>query len=239
MELVGADGEQVDAELGRVQRDLAGCLNGIRVENHAPLSGNLADPVDRLQSARLVVGNHDGDQPSVRTHGSGDLLGIHHAFPSHGQVGDLDTPLFKILAGVDHGMVLDLRGHQVPGGFRGPFHDSADGQVVAFGAAGGEHDFVGLRVQQVSHLFPRQIQGLLGLLPISVNAGGVAEELPVAGQHGFQHLRGYPGGCVVVQIDTPHGLPLNRQPTPSVATVADSPVFSRWIVYTGKVSGAQ
>ena len=60
--LVPGDRHEVNAEAYRAQRDLAGSLTRVRVGQCAAPSGDLRDLRDRLERARLAVGQLDRDE---------------------------------------------------------------------------------------------------------------------------------------------------------------------------------
>ena len=62
IELVTGDGEQVDAQIVNIHRDLADRLGGVGVDERAALLGHGRQFPDRLDRSGLVVGVHDGDE---------------------------------------------------------------------------------------------------------------------------------------------------------------------------------
>ena len=121
-----------------------------------------------------------------------------------GQVGDLIALLFEALQRVEHGVVLEGGGDDVPlllG--RAQAGAGADGLVVAFAAAGGEVDLLGICAQQGRHAVPGVAQGFLGPLPQLIEAGGVAPGVLGGLHHDLQGMGAQFGGGRVVSVD--HG----------------------------------
>ncbi len=79
--------------------------------------------------------------------------------------------------------------------------DAAYGQVVAFAAAGSEHDFGRAGVEDGGNGAASFVQRLFGYASLAVNAGSVAEVFTEIGQHCFQHQRRDRRGGGMVEID--------------------------------------
>ena len=75
----------------------------------------------------------------------------------HRQVGDLEALLFQLLAGVQHGVVLDLRGDDVVALIPAGVGRAADGPIVALGAAAGEVDLRTLRADVYKRQVPAYV----------------------------------------------------------------------------------
>ncbi len=75
VELVGAHGQHIHAQLLHVHRDGTHSLHGVGVHPHAMLVSDLGDFLDGLDGADLVVGHHDADQRGIGTDGSFHVLG--------------------------------------------------------------------------------------------------------------------------------------------------------------------
>ena len=78
--------EEVDAELGHVDRDLAGGLGGVGVEQRTVGVGDAGQLGDRLQSAGLGVGQHDADQGGVAGDGLLKVGWVDPAVVVHGRM---------------------------------------------------------------------------------------------------------------------------------------------------------
>ena len=105
----------------------------------------------------------------------------------HGQVGDVEAGVLQVLAGVEHGVVLDGGGDDVAACGSKGVGDAAEGGVVRLGAAAGEHHLAGAAAENAGHGVAGVGEGLLRLLTDAVDAGGVAEKLRHVGQHELQH----------------------------------------------------
>ena len=64
--LVGREGHQVDFLLFQVDLYFAGRLSCVAMENDAFLAAQLANFLDRLDHANLIIDQHDRDQDSIR-----------------------------------------------------------------------------------------------------------------------------------------------------------------------------
>ncbi len=106
---------------------------------------------------------------------------------------------------MDTGVVFDGGGNDVMSG-AGAAHGGGDadgGGVDAFGAAAGEEDFGGARVEGGCDPGAGVIDGGLGAAADAVEAAGVAELGAEEGEHGVPGLGADGGGCGVVEVD--HG----------------------------------
>jgi len=66
IQLVSAGTQQVDGKIRQVKRQLADRLNGIGMEQHAPLAAQFTDFADWVERPDLVVCENDGDKHGVR-----------------------------------------------------------------------------------------------------------------------------------------------------------------------------
>src|SRR5208282_6045252 len=74
--LVAANGQQVDVVFLYVDRNLANGLHAVRGEENAVFLGDFADLGDGIDDANLVVGVHDGDQNGGRANGGFQLIQV-------------------------------------------------------------------------------------------------------------------------------------------------------------------
>jgi hypothetical protein len=81
------------------------------------------------------------------------------------------------------------------------FGDAADRQIVAFGGAAGEHDFVGVGANRSRDGFAGDIDGVACLMSKSVNAMWVAKLLGEVRQHGLDDARVDACRGVVVHVN--------------------------------------
>ena len=113
------------------------------MEQDALLLAELADLLDRLERADLIVGRHDADQDGLIGHRLGDLLGGHLAVLVDRQKGDLVAVALEPLARVDDGLVLGHLGDDVVPLLFVHRRDALDGEIVALGGAAGEDNLLG------------------------------------------------------------------------------------------------
>ena len=83
------------------------------MEQHAVALADLADLLDGLNGAHLVVGRHDGDQSRILIDGLFQLVQFYLAVLVHFQKCDPETFFFQGHGRVQHGMVFDLCGDQM------------------------------------------------------------------------------------------------------------------------------
>ena len=185
-----------------VDRDLAYGLDGVGVEDESLLMAQLADLGDRLDHADLVVGEHDADQDGLVVDGRLELVHGDEAVGLGLQVGDAVALLLKLLAGVEHGLVLGGLGDDVVAALLVHLGDALDGEVVGLGGAGGEDDLLGGGSDELGDLLAGCFYGLFSLPAEGVvAAGGVAELGAKVGHHGLEDARIEGRGGVVVHVD--------------------------------------
>ena len=147
VELVPGERECIDLPVLDRDGDVADGLHSVRVEEDTALAAERTDGGNRLDGADLVVGRHDGDEEGVRPQGLLDLLGPDAALCVDIEVRHLDT-LRQCLAGMQHGMVLDLRRDDVAAAMaQGLLRERADDPVVALAAAAREEEFIRLSIE--------------------------------------------------------------------------------------------
>ncbi len=197
---VARDRDQVGAEFAEVDGQFADGLHGVGVEERPAAVGENADGLDRLEDARFVVGEHDGDEGGVGTESFADLVGGDEAFGSWGKVGDVDALLFELLSGVEDGVVLDGGGDEVLAGSEA----AEEGVVVRLGAAGGEGDVGGADVEERGEVLAGVVDGGAGGATVFVHGAGVAEALGPERVHRVDDLAQDGRGGVVVEVDAAH-----------------------------------
>eukprot|EP00982_Pelagococcus_subviridis_P005219 29560-Pelagococcus_subviridis.AAC.3 len=107
--LVPADREQVDLHVLDVDRDLPHRLRGVRVKEHLALAAQLADRLQRLHDADLVVHRHHRDDRGVVADRAAQLLEVDQTVRLHGQVRHVPPALLQPPARVQHALVVRLR----------------------------------------------------------------------------------------------------------------------------------
>jgi len=204
--LVPGEGHEPDPHPVHINRDLPQRLRGISVERHAFLLADTPNLLERLHDADLVVDGHDGDEPGVWADGVLELREVDQAVAAHGEVGDLESFLLQVAAGVEDALVLGLRGDDVAAAVAVEAHDALDGDVVALGGAGGEEDLARVGADEGGDAGARGLDGGVGLPAVEVGAGvRVAVAGEVEGEHGVEDARVHGGGGLHVHVERAAG----------------------------------
>ena len=157
------------------------------------------DVVHREEHARLVVRKHHGDDGRVVAERGLQLAQVQRAVRLDRQPRHLHALLLELLAMLERGGMLDARGHDVPlAGLRR--QRAVEGGVRRLRAAACEDDLPCLRADQRRDRPARLLKGIMRRPAETVRAGGVAPLLAQERLHRREHLRGDPGGGVVVEI---------------------------------------
>ena len=120
----------------------------------------------------------------------------------HRQIGDPAAFLLEMLAGIDHGLVLGDCRDDVVALLAIHAGDALDRQVVRFGRAAREDDFLRVGADQIGDLLAGFFDRFLRLPPERmVAAGGIAEVLGEVGHHRLEHARIDRRGRVIVHVD--------------------------------------
>src|SRR5690606_7716839 len=123
-----------------------------------------------------------------------------------------------------------------------------EGEVVGFGAAGGEDQLARPGSEPCGDAGPRRFEGWTDGLPEAVGAGGGGPQSAAAFVHGRRHLVGGAGGGVVSQVDPLHlrivGGLRGRLPAEAVGRPVAAALLMRWIAArapdgTSRVSALQ
>jgi hypothetical protein len=160
---VAGDGEEIDAELGHVGRNLADGLGRVGVKQDAALARDARALCDRFDGADLVVGVHDGDEDRARRDGAAQIGGIDAAGAVDRQVGHLRAQAFEEAARLDDGRMLDRGGDDVVALVVQREEHALQRQIVGLAAAAGENDLVVLAPKQRRHLAARIFERGFGL----------------------------------------------------------------------------
>src|SRR6266849_2922894 len=202
IDLVAAQGQQVDVVLLDVDRNLANGLDAVHREEDTVLLGQLADFRHRVDDANFVVGVHDGNQDGLGRNGLAHIFWIDPAVALHREISHLKTVLFQAFTRVQHRLVLDGLRDDVVALLTEHLGDALDHQVVGLGGAGGIDDFFGRGVDQRSDLLPRSFNGFFAGPPEAVvAAGGIAEFFREVRQHRFDDARIHRRGGVIVHVN--------------------------------------
>ena len=114
VKLVRGQRHQVHAHTRHVERDFARGLHRVAVKPNAGLRGNAANLRDRLKRTEFVIRVHHGDQNGFRPQRAPDIIRVHHAIATDRHASDRNAPPLERLAGVQHRVMLDGRGDDMP-----------------------------------------------------------------------------------------------------------------------------
>mmetsp|Transcript_8140 Transcript_8140/g.20006 ORF Transcript_8140/g.20006 Transcript_8140/m.20006 type:complete len:632 (+) Transcript_8140:388-2283(+) len=188
VDLVCGEGHQVDVHLVNVDRDLAVGLGCVSVEEDLLLAAEVADPLDGLHHADLIVDHHDAHQGGIVPDGALQLRQTYQTVLVDREVGDVPAFLLQRPTRRQYTLVLDLCGDDVfllvavVGGH------AFDGQVVALGGPARKQNLLGLGAYQISHLLSGLLDEVLRLPAKHVAAAvGVPIHLGVEWHHGVHH----------------------------------------------------
>ena len=185
----------------------AECLHRVRVHGNTVFCGDSGDLGDGLYGTDLIVRPHDGherDVFGVLFDEFADGLRVDATVLIYGDPFELRAfCLFEPFAGFFHGVVLN-GGDENSGALRIFFAalpvDALDGEVVRFGAAGGENNLGGVGTDCASNAFAGVFDGGAGVASYGVKGGGVAAVAHLF-DHGVDGGGQYVGGGGVVEVD--------------------------------------
>ena len=202
IELVGAHGQHIHAQLLDIHRNGANGLHRIGVHPHAVLVGDLRDLLDGLDGADLVVGHHDADEGGVGADRSLDILRADVALRGGLDISDLEAQTLESCHAVHDGVMLESAGDEVLLVLAGLGEGSTlHSPVVGLRAAAGEEDLRRRRVDGLCHLGAAGVHKLFGLIANAVMAAGVAAGTAQGLGHHCQHLRGTGSRGGIVEIN--------------------------------------
>ncbi len=131
--------------------------------------GQLGNFPDGLQSACLVVGQHNGDEGGIGFDGTPNLLWVHKAKSVHREHGHTDSQFFKEQERVYDSGMLHSRGDDMEISWISQIDDPFQNHVIGFTATRGEDNFVPLAAQEHGHLLPTLLKSFFG--PCSQSIG--------------------------------------------------------------------
>ena len=201
VELVRRQREQIDAQRIYVYVKLTHRLHRIRMECHPAFAGDVGQFPDRLHGPDLVVGHHDRHQHRVIAQRRPQVVGRDKSVAVHRQMGNFKALGRQRRAGVQHGVVLDLAGDDVPTPRGHGSRHTDNGQVVGLGPPGGHNELFDLAAQRPSHLLARVGRRLPRPPPHRMHAGRVAGVLGQVRHHRRQHLRRQRRRGAVIQVN--------------------------------------
>ena len=204
VELVAAEGEEVNGDFPDVDGHFADGLDGVGVDGEAVFLGEGGGLGEGLGDAGLVVHPHEGEEKAVVPGGGGERFPqggeVEEAAFGDGEAGDAEAGFLHGGERAEDGAVLDPAGEDVAVLAAEVAGEGLEGGVVGFGAAAGEDDFGGVGVDEGGDLGPRPVDGLARFFGGAVAAGGVVEAVAEPGEHGVEDFGVDGGGGVVVEV---------------------------------------
>ena len=192
--LVTAPGKQINIVALNIGWHFANPLRAVAVENNFLVMAQFANGWNFIDGSNFIVGPHDGNQNCVGANFFGDHVYGDHTVGGRLQVGDIKAFLLKSLAWIKHGLVFVKCGDNVAATslsfwFFGVHVGRAlDGQVVAFGGATCENNFLGVGANQRGGLLARFLNGFLGFPTKGVVAATrISVGLGEIRKHHFHH----------------------------------------------------
>ena len=146
---------------------------------------------------------HDGDQRGFRAQSAADIGGIDDAARAGSDARHFDAFALKLSTRTEHGGMFDSAGDDMARTVGGA-HDAQDREIIGFGAAGGESQFLGIAPDQRGDLPACEFEPLLRKLSEVVNARGVTIHLTKTKRHRFQRFGSDGSCCVMVEIVMRH-----------------------------------
>ena len=202
IELVGAHGQHIHAQLLDIHGNGTNGLHCIGVHPHAVLVGDLRNFLDGLDGADLVVGHHNADQRGIGTDGRLHILRADITFRGGLDISDLKAHALQRSHAVHDGVVLKGAGDEVLLILAGLGEGSAlHGPVVGLRAAAGKEDLCRGSIDGLCHLGAAGIHKLLGFVADAVMAAGVAAGSAQGLDHNSQCFRGAGSCCGIVEIN--------------------------------------
>src|SRR5690606_11115309 len=173
----------------------------IDMEDDAVLAADVADGLDVLNHADLVVDQHDRCQHGVRPDRGAEFLDVDQAVRFRLQEGGLETEAFQLAYRIDDGLVFGHDRDDVFALAAVEVGSALDRQIVGFGGAGGPDDLARVGVDQLRHFLARVLDSLFRHPAEGVAARSrVAEVFGQVGDHLFRNTGVNRRGSGIVQI---------------------------------------
>ena len=186
-------GKRREIELREIERNLAGGLRDIAVEQHAPLACDRCELADVLQRPDLAVRRFDRDESCVWTHRVAQRIGRDESLAIRLQ----DRHLGNAFRRREDRSMLDRARDQMLAVFHLMQRD-----VVRLRRAGGEDDLVRLRVEKSRDGDARIFDGARCFPSMRVRERrGIAEVFGEVRQHRFDDPRIARRGGVMIEVD--------------------------------------
>ncbi len=187
VDLVRRKRHQVHGHRTQVDSQLAHGLRGIHVQQGTVGTHLLADRGKIGDRAQFVVDRHQRYQAGVSAQCCLHTRGLNQASGIRCQARNGPALTFQLGHGVEHGLVFQLAGDQVPG-LADALGNTLERQVVGLGRPRCPHQMLGLRTDALGHLLTGLLYGVTCSLAEGVPAGRRVAEVGLAsqaGEHGF------------------------------------------------------
>ena len=202
VEFVSGQRCNVDVHFIHIERDLADCLHRIRMKQDASLTGDFADCFDVLNHADFIVGGHDRNEDRFVRNRFPQIIQINKPSIVDREESNSKSFLFKMLTGVEDGLVLGDRRNDVVALLAIHPGDALDCQIVGFGCAAGDYNLSRISADQCSDLLPSLFHGFFRFpTEFVVAACGIPELVRQVRHHRFEHTRVERGRRVIVHIN--------------------------------------
>jgi len=204
VDLVGGYGHQIDVPVVYVDGYLSDSLGAVGVEIDLLRATQLADLFHGLDDTDLVVDGHDTDEHGVWSDGSLELVHVDQAVLAHGQIGNVETLILHVPAGIQDTFVFGLAGDDVlllASSSEEPC-DTFYAHVVRLCGATGEDDLLGVSSNQFCDVLSGLVRGLLRLPAICVcSRMWIAVHAGHKWQHGVENSGVDWGGSLCIEVD--------------------------------------
>ena len=200
--LVRRERHQVDLERAEVERDLAGGLRRVDVEDDAARAADLADRRDVLHDADFVVDGHHRHDDRVRPQRLLERREVEQAVRQHVEIGDREALALQLAHRVERGLVLGAHGDEVLALVLVEVRGALQREVDRFRRARGPDDLARIAVHQRRDVLARLLHRLLGGPAERVRARrGIAEVLGEVRDHLLRDARVDRRRRRVVEVD--------------------------------------
>ncbi len=191
--------EQVYAQIANIKSFMTKCLNSIGMKQNVMRVGNFCKLFNGLYGSNFIIGKHDRCHNGIRANRFFKSFNIDDAIAINGHIGYLKAFVFKSLAGMKNGMMLNGTGdNMLSFVLCRRAHNAFDSPVISFGAAAGKKDFFRVCAQNVCNILARTNYGIGCLLAKRIDGRRVAILLRKIRQHFLQHFTAYACCCGIV-----------------------------------------
>src|SRR5216683_2235617 len=146
--LVRGHRQKVRFQLLQVDRDLSGGLHRVAVEDDAFRAADLADLGYRLDHADLVVHHHHRHEDGIGAEGRLEFFQVEQPVLLRIEVSRFEPLALELAHRVEHRLVLGLHRDDVLAFALVEIRRAFDGEVVAFGRAGGPDDLFRIGIEE-------------------------------------------------------------------------------------------